>query len=268
MALRYKLRKLYRFLKPKRIRNYGLVRRFVSGKQGVEIGGPSKIFNDIIKVYGVADRIDGCNFNSSTIWEGNIRDGGDFKYAGQKLGTQLINDATDLKSIANDAYDFLLSSHCLEHVANPIKALKEWHRVLKPGGMMVLVLPNPEHMFDHKRTRSTFAHILSDYQNDTQESDTTHIQDVIDNCDISRVYVLGGKGETIAFEDHVRIASDNFNLRTVHHHVYTDSVVYELLKYSDFTLEASEHFAPFHLIYIAKKTNTSVMSSQTPRTGH
>ena len=122
VALRYKLRKLYRFLKPKRIRNYGLVRRFVSGKQGVEIGGPSKIFNDIIKVYGVADRIDGCNFNSSTIWEGNIRDGGDFKYAGQKLGTQLINDATDLKSIANDAYDFLLSSHCLEHVANPIKA--------------------------------------------------------------------------------------------------------------------------------------------------
>jgi SAM-dependent methyltransferase len=252
---KYKFRLAYRFLIPKRILNYKTVKHLVKDKHGIEIGGPSKIFNDIIKVYTIAKQIDGCNFSTNTFWEGNIADGDPYKYAGNTLGYQYINDATDLNKIENNKYDFLLSSHCLEHVANPIKALKEWNRVIKNDGCMVLVLPNPEFMYDHKRERTSFQHLVKDWENDTQESDTTHIQDVIDNCDLSRVYVLNGKGETISYESHVRIARDNPTLRTVHHHVYTDEVVFELLKFCGFKLIVSEHFSPFHMIYLAKKYN-------------
>jgi ADP-heptose:LPS heptosyltransferase len=56
--------------------------------------------------------------------------------------------------------DWVYSSHLLEHVDSPIKALTEWWRVLKPGGYMVLYLPHEDHYpkigepganVDHKR---------------------------------------------------------------------------------------------------------------------
>jgi len=41
------------------------------------------------------------------------------------------------------ALDFVFSSHVLEHLDDPERALKEWTRVLAPGGIMVLYLPHP-----------------------------------------------------------------------------------------------------------------------------
>jgi ubiquinone/menaquinone biosynthesis C-methylase UbiE len=250
---KYKFRLVRRFFFPKRIANYRLVKNFVKDKHGIEIGGPSKIFNDIIKIYSVARQVDGVNFSTDTIWEGNIKAGNSYTYAGVNLGSQYINDATDLSSVKTSQYDYLVSSHCLEHVANPIKALKEWNRVIKQGGLMVLVLPNPEFTFDHKRKRTTFEHILNDYNNNTVEEDETHVQDVIDNCDLSRVYLLNGNGRTIPYEQHVQYCKDNARLRTLHHHVYTDNVVHRMLEKAGFKLITTEHFAPFHMIYIANK---------------
>jgi len=252
---KYKFRKIRRFFFPKRIVNYRMIKDFVKDKHGIEIGGPSKIFNDIIKIYGIARQVDGVNFSTDTIWEGKINEGSPYLYDGNKLGSQYINDATDLSSVKTEQYEFLASSHCLEHVANPIKALKEWNRVIVNKGLMILVLPNPEFMFDHKRQRSTFDHILNDYNMNVSEEDDTHIQDVIDNCDLSRVYLLNGNGKTIPREMHIEYCLDNARLRTLHHHVYTDEVVHKMLAHSGFDLKATEHFAPFHLIYIAIKSN-------------
>jgi SAM-dependent methyltransferase len=38
-------------------------------------------------------------------------------------------------------YDFCFASHVLEHIANPLKALQGWIRIVKPGGHIILVLP-------------------------------------------------------------------------------------------------------------------------------
>ncbi|RYF94335.1 MAG: hypothetical protein EOO00_05420 [Chitinophagaceae bacterium] len=118
---------------------------------------------------------------------------------------------------------------------------------------MILVLPDPEFTFDHNRQRSTFEHIYQDYQVNTPEEDQTHVQDVIDNCDLSRVYLLNGNGKTIPYEMHVEYCKDNAKLRTLHHHVYTDEVVHKMLEAAGFKLTATEHFAPFHMIYLAHK---------------
>lgn len=42
--------------------------------------------------------------------------------------------------------DFVFSSHCLEHLESPGKALAEWIRVLKPGGILYLYLPHPDYV--------------------------------------------------------------------------------------------------------------------------
>ncbi|MBT8228697.1 MAG: methyltransferase domain-containing protein, partial [Bacteroidia bacterium] len=39
-------------------------------------------------------------------------------------------------------FDIVVSSEVIEHVPDPLKAITEMHRVLKPGGILVLTTPN------------------------------------------------------------------------------------------------------------------------------
>ncbi len=38
--------------------------------------------------------------------------------------------------------DYVVSSHNLEHYQDTIKTLREWKRVLKPGGILGVILPD------------------------------------------------------------------------------------------------------------------------------
>lgn len=49
-------------------------------------------------------------------------------------------DASSL-SFADASFDRLIATHVLEHLVSPHEVLREWARVLKPGGTMTLVLP-------------------------------------------------------------------------------------------------------------------------------
>lgn len=44
-------------------------------------------------------------------------------------------------SFANDTFDRVIATHVLEHLPQPQAVLREWARVLKPGGTLTLVLP-------------------------------------------------------------------------------------------------------------------------------
>lgn len=41
----------------------------------------------------------------------------------------------------DQSFDRLIAAHLLEHIPHPHLALKEWQRVLKPGGVLTLLLP-------------------------------------------------------------------------------------------------------------------------------
>lgn len=47
-------------------------------------------------------------------------------------------DAQKLANVADGSFDFLYSSHCLEHLRDPVEALQNWFRVLRPGGHLVV----------------------------------------------------------------------------------------------------------------------------------
>lgn len=54
----------------------------------------------------------------------------------------VIADVTKLTVFADNSMDFVFSSHLLEHLEDPARVLREWWRVLKPGGHLVLYLPH------------------------------------------------------------------------------------------------------------------------------
>jgi SAM-dependent methyltransferase len=41
-------------------------------------------------------------------------------------------------------FDYVFSSHCLEHLVDPVKALEHWKTRLKKGGVLFLYLPHPD----------------------------------------------------------------------------------------------------------------------------
>lgn len=61
---------------------------------------------------------------------------------GYPFGAQIKADGIALPWFADSSLDYVFSSHCLEHFYEPRKALKEWTRVLKDKGFLVLILPH------------------------------------------------------------------------------------------------------------------------------
>ena len=64
-------------------------------------------------------------------------------------------DAQFLESLPNVSLDFVHSSHCLEHMRAPEQAIGNWLRVLKPGGHMIVTIPD-EDLYEQGIFPSTF----------------------------------------------------------------------------------------------------------------
>jgi SAM-dependent methyltransferase len=56
-------------------------------------------------------------------------------------------DANTCRNIIDESMDFLHSSHCLEHLPNPVKGIRNWTRVVKTGGYLVITVPD-EQMYE------------------------------------------------------------------------------------------------------------------------
>lgn len=75
----------------------------------------------------------------------DIRPNGDYGVGYNSLipsGGEVACDVVDLKPFADKSVDAILAKHLFEHLINPVKALKEWGRVLKDGGRLVIIVPD------------------------------------------------------------------------------------------------------------------------------
>ncbi|HEY3796885.1 MAG TPA: methyltransferase domain-containing protein [Caulobacteraceae bacterium] len=64
-------------------------------------------------------------------------------------------DAQHLASVPDQSLDFVHSSHCLEHLVDPAQGLRNWVRVVKPGGHVVVTVPD-EDLYEQGVFPSTF----------------------------------------------------------------------------------------------------------------
>lgn len=188
-------------------------------KTGVEIGGPS---NTGRIVYQHATTIDNVIFSKDTIWSKHIDE---YNYYENKKGKVIINDSVNIHLVENDRYDFCFSSHSLEHIANPLKAIHEWLRIVKSGGFIVIVVPEKSQCFDHKRNYSSFTTLLAQYEKNVGEDDLSTLPEILQNHDLAMDPPAGDLG---AF---TKRSLDNFNNRCLHHYVYSDELLHDICNY-------------------------------------
>jgi SAM-dependent methyltransferase len=204
-----KLRILWNNLSP--VKMSGDVKKLIplfAGRKGVRIGGK------------LSDKFEECLSYATKVIDVNIvRD-----RLRQSVDVDYLTDATNLYFAKDGEFDFVCSSHVLEHIANPIKALYEWKRVIGAGGIIYCGVPDKRFTFDHRRQRTPLNHLIDDYQKDVDQSDTTHIQDLIDNWDERLDSCWDNRQQHL---EHIRTNP----ISGIHHHVWIKGDVTELFKY-------------------------------------
>jgi SAM-dependent methyltransferase len=89
----------------------------------------------------------------------------------------VVDDGARLASFADASLDFVVANHMLEHVEDPIAAIQHQLRVLRPGGVLYLTLPDARQSFDAPRKRTTTEHLLQDHREGPQVSRREHYEE-------------------------------------------------------------------------------------------
>jgi SAM-dependent methyltransferase len=120
-----------------RRRDSKFVTGYLGGLRGVEIGAAlhNSFFLDAINV----DRYPG----DQTVYKQLER-----RLSGGSARVDVVAPGDDLPFAAN-SYDFVFSSHVIEHFPDPIKALYEWSRVARR--YVVAIVPHRDRTFDADR---------------------------------------------------------------------------------------------------------------------
>ena len=95
-------------------------------------------------------------------------------------------DAELMGSIKDNTFDFVHSSHCLEHMRNPSIALDNWLRILKPGGYMICLIPD-EDLYEQGEFPSTFntdhKHTFTIHKRKSWSKNSINLFDLLSNAD-------------------------------------------------------------------------------------
>ncbi|HPI41412.1 MAG TPA: methyltransferase domain-containing protein [Pseudobdellovibrionaceae bacterium] len=57
---------------------------------------------------------------------------------------QIHGDANQISKYIPEKFDYIFSSHSLEHMLDPLLALEDWLKILKPAGYLVVLVPDED----------------------------------------------------------------------------------------------------------------------------
>lgn len=137
----------------------------------------------------------------------------------------IVDDAETLETIRSESQDFVIANHVLEHCANPLRALESFFRVLKPGGILYLTVPDKRFTFDADRPITPLEHVVRDYTEGPERSREEHLRAWRQLVDEKFTDDLRRDAETMKGE-----------LYSIHFHVWTQLELWELVLYARRTL--------------------------------
>jgi len=214
------------------------------GATVLEPGGPSALFGagGAVPVYPKLAALDTLDYAERTLWS-------DAPQTREPTLTpvrrRLIGEAGQL-DVPDDTYDAVLSSHVLEHLANPLGALAEWKRVVRPGGYVLLIVPHRDATFDHRRPVTTIEHLREDAARDTPEGDLTHLDEILRLHDLERD---PGAPSRETFEQRCR---EVMATRAMHHHVFVSRTVAQTCTEAGLEVLLLRPKRPFNIICLCR----------------
>jgi SAM-dependent methyltransferase len=138
----------------------------------------------------------------------------------------IIDDGETLSTVAAASMDFVIANHMIEHCEDPIGTLKNMLRVLRPGGVIYMAVPDCRHTFDHARARTPLPHLLRDHAEGAELSQRQHYEEW--------AHFIDGAGE-----DDITARADELQRQrySIHFHVWTPANFLELLVHCRTQLE-------------------------------
>jgi SAM-dependent methyltransferase len=216
----------------------------LKGASALEIGGPSAVFgaDGLLPIYPLLARVDGVQWAADTVWH-SLDSAHGYRPDGVRVGDLHLIDSIDLDPITDDCYDAVVSSHVLEHIANPLRALHAWRRVTRPFGHVLIVAPHMAGTFDHRRAVTSLRHMIEDFEREVGEDDLTHLEETLRLHDRARDAEPGDQDAWAARR------RDNVATRVLHHHTFTTPTLLLLLDHAGLELICAETRFP-HDIYV------------------
>jgi SAM-dependent methyltransferase len=140
----------------------------------------------------------------------------------------ICNLLTDRLGMFDDrSQDFVIASHVLEHVADPIGLLDDIHRVLKVGGIALVLLPDKRRTFDHARPITDLDHLVRDFQSGVTEVDDEHVRSFLQYTDPDYEHTVLGVSD-----DERSKLFDWHRQRSIHAHVWAEDDFQPVIDYA------------------------------------
>ena len=146
----------------------------------------------------------------------------------------IISDASIIPRPDNH-FDYVFSSHVLEHMQDTIGALKEWIRVIKDNGVLVLLLPHADRTFDRYRNKTSLEHHILDHEKLSSDPDHSHDQEIMEGW--SKLWNTQEEKDIMFSEYESKWKADfwDFDFRlangVIHFHVWTQDEITRLLQF-------------------------------------
>ncbi len=128
-----------------------LAHKYLKGKKGIEIGGSAH------NPFGLNTR------NVDYTPDDNQYKKMESANVGEVLSVDILASG-DAIPLPDESEDFVVSAHVIEHFPDPIKALKEWYRIVRPGGYIFMIVPHKERTFDRDFPRTTLQELLDRHE--------------------------------------------------------------------------------------------------------
>jgi SAM-dependent methyltransferase len=89
----------------------------------------------------------------------------------------IIDNGETLTTLPENSQDFVVGNHFLEHCQDPFRTLQNIFRVLRPGGVLFMAVPDKRFSFDADRPCTTLAHLDRDYAEGPAWSKRDHFEE-------------------------------------------------------------------------------------------
>ncbi len=132
----------------------------------------------------------------------------------------IIDDGERLSKIADGSQDFVVANHFLEHCENPLQTLTELVRVLGPGGILFMCVPDKRYTFDAPRSVTPFDHIEQDLREGPAWYRTKHFKDWVEHVE----HIADPAGIAKRTDE---LIAQNYS---IHYHVWTLEDLVDLVR--------------------------------------